>query len=284
MMGAWGIALGLVLLAEAGPAAAWGDRTHSFVNGLAVESLPAGPRELFARHRPELETRANEPDTLLRAREGRAEQIRHFIDLDALTAPPFTDFPRFYREAARRFGRENLERHGVLPWVILRFRRQLAEALQRSDEPAAVREAAYLGHYVADAYQPLHLTANHDGQKSGATGIHKRFEDGLVDAHLDRLGERVRERVGPAARLGDPRERLFTEMFATYAGAAEILRADRLATERGKVGSAAYFRALERELGPLAVRQIAASVAMLGSLWLTAWEEAQEARRRRPEP
>lgn len=278
------LGLGVALCVRPMPAAAWGDRTHVLVNGLAVETLPDGARVFFALHRGEIEGRANEPDTVLRAREGRKEAVRHFIDLDALMPPPFAGFPQLHSEAERRFGKRNLERNGVLPWVILRFRRQLREALARSDDAAAVREAAYLGHYVADAYQPLHLTDNHDGQKTGATGIHKRFENGLVDAQLDRYAERVRGAIRPAVRLDDARGRIFADMFATYTGVDAILRADRAARERSKTGSAGYYLDLDRALGPLAVRQLGAAVATLGSLWRTAWEEAEREGKRNLDP
>jgi hypothetical protein len=269
------LALCAILAGGVTTAAAWGDRTHPFVNGLALEALPAGPAAFFEPHRRDLQRRSNEPDSVLRAREGRAEKIRHYIDLDAHMPPPFSGFPRFYPEAEKRFGRRNLEKNGVLPWVILRFQRQLKEALARGDVEAWVREAAYLGHYVADAYQPLHLTENHDGQKSGQKGIHRRFENGLVDERLERYGAEARKLVKPAVRLADPRDAVFTELFASYAGVAEILQADQRAREKSKVGSADYYRALDRDLGPLAARQIAAAASMLAALWLTAWEEAK---------
>ena len=251
----------------------WGDATHPVINRLALETVPPDAAAYYRPHLEALARRSLEPDSVMRARDGRAEAIRHFIDLDAHMPPPFTNFPRYYGQAVRRFGRRAVQRNGVLPWVILRFQRQLREAIARGDEAGAIREAAYLGHYVADAYQPLHLTENHDGQHSGAIGLHKRFEDRLVDARIETYGQAARKLLRPAASIDDPRKTIFEAMLATYPAVERIIAADRQAHQKHGRESPAYYEQMDAELAPLAQRQLAAAASVLGSFWLTAWRQ-----------
>lgn len=255
-------------------AAAWGDKTHPVVNRLAIETLPRQAREYFEPRADALARRANEPDTVMRGREGDAEKIRHYIDLDDYMPAPFSGFPRRYHEAVRRYGKERVERNGVLPWVISRFSRQLREAIANGNAQRAVREAAYLGHYVADAYMPLHLTKNHDGQLTGAGGLHKRYEDGLVDARIETNAAEARRLLGRAQPLAEPADTMFAVLVENYALVALILEADRAARERGIAGSPEYYEELGARLEEVTHRQLAAAATMLGSLWLTAWQEA----------
>lgn len=252
------------------PVAGWGDRTHPVVNRLAVDALPPKARGYFAPLRERLGALANDPDTVLRARWGRREEIRHFIDLDAFMSPLFTDFPRTFRAAARRFGRHKVERNGVLPWVILRFRRQLAGAIRRGESEEVVREAAYLGHYVADAHQPLHVTIDYDGRRRGAAGLHSRFENGLVDARIERYESWLRERLRVVEAPADEREAVFQALFASYAALDTLYGAD-AAARAAAPGSKADFDVFEREAGTMVRERLLAAIELLAGLWHKAW-------------
>ena len=257
-------------------ASAWGDKTHPALSDLAVGSLSGGAAVYFRPHALALARLSNDPDTILRARYGREEKIRHFIDLDAFMSPPFVGFPRMYRDAVRRFGKSAMGKNGVVPWVILRFRRQLREAIRSGDTDRAVREAAYLGHYVADSFQPLHLTKDYDGQRIHAKGIHRRFENGIVDDHILELSAEVRRKLPRARVLHDVRSKVFTALFRSYKGVDVLLRAEEKVRRETKVGSPEYYRRLDALVHPLVVRQLTGAASMMGSLWMTAWTEAQQ--------
>ena len=53
--------------------------------------------------------------------------------------------------------------------------------------------SAVIGHYVADAHVPLHAVVNYNGQRTGQTGIHNRWEDELFMRFQKRLLAGVRE-------------------------------------------------------------------------------------------
>jgi hypothetical protein len=272
----WVVSLAAVLGAVCVPdrVGAWGDRTHPALNRLAIETLPVEAAAYFGPHADELARRSRDPDTVLRGRDGREEEVRHFIDLDIHMAPPFQGFPREYRDAVRRFGKREVDQNGVLPWVILRFRRQLTDAIRADDTRRAIREAAYLGHYVADAFQPLHLTKNYDGQFSGAEGIHKRLENGVADADIERQIAAARLTMRKARRvMHDARADIFEAIFRSYEGVDTILRADAEAKKHAAVDSPAYYARMHKLLDPLVQRQLADAASMVGSLWLTAWTD-----------
>jgi hypothetical protein len=252
------------------PVAAWGDKAHLAVTRLAVETLSGACADTFRPHTEALARKSFEPDSVLRRRAGREEEIRHFINLDSYMRPPFAAFPRDYREAVRRHGKREVDDRGVVPWVILRFTRELAQALRGRDEATAVRKAAYLSHYIADAFQPLHLTADYDGKQSGHAGVHSRYENNYVDASIKDLAKAVRAELSAAAPAADLRSEVFEAMFRSYAGVEVIFRADGEAQAAAAHDARAHRRFMESATGDLTRRQLAGAVRMIGSAWMKA--------------
>lgn len=263
------LAAALTLLTMPRGAAAWGDATHRRITELAIETLPEPLAAEWRAQRAALVKYSLEPDSVLRAELGAVEKVRHFIDLDAYEPAPFRTFPRTREAAVRRVGKRRSERYGTLPWVILRLVEELRRS-RRSGDAGWVRLAGHLAHYVADAYQPLHLTVNFDGQRSGARGLHRRFEDRLVDARLASYTAAARPLLKPARRVDDVGETLFAALFRSYGGVETIVAADAAAARRHGRRKKLYYDALAAGVQPLCERQIAAAAAMLGSLWLTA--------------
>ncbi|MGH7860501.1 MAG: hypothetical protein ACREQY_24485, partial [Candidatus Binatia bacterium] len=103
---------------------------------------------------------------------------------------------------------------------------------------------------------------------------HKAIERQLVDARIDRYAERLRRRVEPVRAERLTTDRVFDLLLESHSKIPPLLRADRDARRAGTPGSAAYLDALDRSVGELLSGQIAAAVGALGSLWLSAWDEA----------
>jgi len=257
-------------------ALAWGDRTHPAIVRLAIETLPADVKARFRGQSYQLERFSNEPDTVLRRRLGREEAMRHFIDLDGYMAAPFARFPRYYADAVKLIGRRRVEQYGLLPWVILRKQKELSREFRRKSGGDWVRLAGHLAHYVGDAYQPLHLTVDYDGRMSGASGVHKRFENEVVDARIDVYERAVRRGLAPARELRDARARLFEALFRSYVAKDEIFVADHAARTEPGQGWAGYSRIMDHHLAGMVQRQLGDAATMLGSIWLTAWREAPQ--------
>ncbi len=248
---------------------AWGNETHPAVVRLAIAALPEQFAAEFRRHSRKLERFSNEPDTVLRAKHGRVEAMRHFIDLDGYMQPPFERFPRTHAAAVSRIGKRKVEKFGILPWVIMRKAKELEEA-NRNGGDAWVRVAGHLAHYVADAYQPLHLTIDYDGKRHGSKGIHRRLENDLVDARIEAYERRLRAEQPKARVVMDLRGALFADLFDSYGQVDGIFRADHAARRQGAQASVEYRNVLESQLGDMCRSQLRKASLMLASIWLNA--------------
>ena len=266
--------LGAILAVMPSPLSAWGLATHRAVEELAIETLAEPLRAYFLAHRGQIADWSVEPDTMFKEQYGREEAVRHFIDLDLYGAPPFAELPHSYPAAVRRFGRDVVQSRGTVPWTIEQRHERLVGEMRASKWRAALRTAAYAGHYVADATMPLHAVSDYDGQKSGSPGVHKAVEQDLVDVRLPEYMQRVRAGLRSARAADYDRERIFQLLIESAAAAPQLLAADREARRLGPLGSSAYVTGLDRKAGKLLTTRLARAVEFLGAFWLSAWEQA----------
>ena len=242
----WRSAALLVVLALLGapvPAAAWGLASHRWIATEAADLITASCPQLGRASRTALGDAAVAPDTVLKRRDGRREGVRHFLNLDHYGPPPFRALPRDRHAAEERFGRRTIEREGVLPWHGATVARRLRDELARGDVASAVVTAGHLAHYASDATMPLHATVNHDGERTGQSGLHRRIEARLVDGDLGEYTRRTwkvdrRRPIAPAGAAGA----LFAALEQAYDRLPAVLAADRNARRDTKVGSRLYYR------------------------------------------
>ncbi|MGH9373303.1 MAG: hypothetical protein ACRD15_17420, partial [Vicinamibacterales bacterium] len=109
------------------PALAWGFEAHRFIMARVIPLLPAEIRPFFKRYETAIVEHVIDPD-LWRTAGWDAEPPRHFVDMDAYGAHPFTALPRDYDEAVKRYGQEFVTRNGLLPWRAAEFHAKLVEA------------------------------------------------------------------------------------------------------------------------------------------------------------
>jgi hypothetical protein len=149
----------------------------------------------------------------------------------------------------------------------------LSAQFQAGQWSAAALTIADLCHYVGDSSQPLHCTQNYNGQLTGNTGIHSRYETTMMASHLGEL-------VTPAAGieyLPHVVDVMFDSITVSWAGTSAILQADNAAkAASGGVYNATYYAALWTATEALTRARINAATRLTASLVFTAWVNAGE--------
>lgn len=262
-------ALAIALVA---PLAAWDTEGHHLITEQAVSLLPEPLKSLFMKHKAYLIAHDLDPDRWKLSMSW--EQPHHFIDLDNLDKPPFSEIPRDYDKAVEKYGKDKLDKNGTVPWVIERRYGDLVRAwrgLARRPSDQPLFESAILAHYVEDAHVPFHANANYDGQLTGQKGIHERFE-----------GEIVRRFINLPSLKPLPLEPKYDKVhlaafgwsFESFAFTEALLKADLAAKEKAKDYNDAYYAEFRKVAEPIAVKRLEQGAQRLASLWWQAYEEA----------
>ena len=268
----------LLILAPAPPAGAWGFTAHRMVTAKAIPLLPVALRPLFEGNASYVVEHAIDPD-LWRGAGKPGEAPNHFLDMDAFGAFPFPDIPRRETEHRVRHGAAAVEK-GRLPWRVGEAYRELVAAFRAGEPTRILAAAAAVSHYEGDAHVPLHAVVNYDGQLTGQTGFHNRWEGEMVERYECQLEADVRP--APAHRVVDPVAFTFEVLQDSFSGAESALAADRESAGPQDLADTPfddryddlYYSKLYARQGRALRARLAASATDIGSLWLSAWDEA----------
>ena len=248
---------------------AWGGRVHMDINRAAAMNVP-DDMAAWRDYASILSRESIRPDHLERRRRHRGPTP--LPRRRALPAARDHQSARGPREGPGVDGSDAAE-NGILAWVIMDVENRLTQAMASNDWEAATRYAAALGHYVADAHQPLHMTEHYDGSPGpDGKGIHMRWEEQMPFFFWK--AEMIK--AGPAQYIKDPWSAVLQQLDQAHARYREIYTADHEATEVAdeEVGSSEYYRAMWKRTQKLFAEQVSAAVTDLSSLWYTAWVKA----------
>ena len=272
-------AVGLALAVGAHPAFAWGVKGHQWAVQNAVELLPEGPlkaslqgqvqRIAYYTLLPDFQWKDGTRDKL--------EGPDHYLNLEVTSATPqASDLPRTRLEAARLYTSKGLKYRdgGFLPWRIEEAYWALVNAL-KTDPGEVAFYAGVLGHYAADATQPLHTTVHYDGRvdpRSGGArelkGIHLDYEVTFLEDHGLEFRQSSLKLAKAPQVLPDVHAAAVATILDSFGHVDELYEVARRHPGPGK------YAAWDREVGELTRRQLAKAATFLTSLWLTAWQEA----------
>jgi hypothetical protein len=290
-------ALALALALCSANAFAWGQAGHLMSNEAATIGLPTDMPQFFYRQFPQLIWLGPDPD---RWRGGgpaleasnSPDHVMNYEYIASLQLP--RDRYSFIAlltasGTLRRYGIRNTD-SGFLPWRIAEMCEQLTVEwrLWRAAAPGSpdrafierdiVRDSGVLGHFVADAANPLHDTINYNGwtarNPNGYANdcqIHARFETDFVTHSITTSDI--------AAKMAAPRLR--TDYFETAIG---FIRQSNTLVERvyqiDKTGGFDIFRAPTAEAKSFAAERLAAGASLLRDLWWSTWENSAAAPKR----
>ena len=250
----------------------WGTVGHRFINRNMTLHLP--PEMLgFIQRIQYLGDNASVADN--RKSSDPTEGPKHFMDID--------DYPEFATHSVshnldslvQKYGTTRVYDNGISPFATLWAVDSLTAQMKRGDWTKVWATAADLGHYVGDQHQPLHNAKNYDGQYTGNSGIHSRYESTMISNYQAQLV------VTPSSvqYVGKPIDFIFDCVYASNVFVDSVLAADNYAKQAsGWNGSgsapAAYYAALWDRCKSFTLLQMQQATEHFGSLLYTAWINA----------
>jgi len=255
---------------------AWGFAGHRLIMARALDLLPAELKPFFQAFRDEVVIRAVDPD--LWRNVGWDDDPNHFVDfgMPELGPYPFAALPRERDRALEKFGVRVMDRIGYLPWREAEMFGNLRRAFEGFRSGAAyattdvVLFAPVVSHYIQDAHQPFHASNNYDGQLTGNSGIHARFERDLIE----RFESRLTLTPAPPRAVTNPRDFAFDALLASNALVDAILKADSAAVAGKEFYDDDYFEKFFTAVKPILEKRLSEAITATASTVIGAWEAA----------
>lgn len=200
------------------------------------------------------------------------EGPKHYIDIDNYSEFIATgQIPQNYDSVVALHGLSFVIDCGILPWATERTFDSLRNCMIRLDFAKAQIFAADLGHYVADGHMPLHITNNYNGQLTGNTGIHSRYESTMINGHISEFVYTGTD----AVFVTDVNQYIFDYLYENYPYCDSILEADNYAkTISSNTSSTAYKNALWEKSKSFTIPLFKHASNALADLIYTAWVQA----------
>jgi hypothetical protein len=262
----------------------WGFFAHYRINRLAVFTLPKAMAGFYKSNIEYITVHAVSADK--RRYVDSTEAPHHFLNADHYGKNPFNIIPQNWVDAVVKYSADTLNKYGTLPWTIQYNYYKLVKAFKDHDTVAILNTSANLGHYIADAHVPLHLTQNYNGQLTKQTGIHALWESRLPELFSDRYNYYV----GKARYIENPLAEAFKICRSSFKEVDTVLRFERILNKsfssdkkytmmlHGKKYikdySVAYSKAYHIMLKGMVQRRMRSSILAIGSYWYSAWIDA----------
>lgn len=262
----------------------WGFYAHSRINRLAVFTLPPAMAGFYLSNIDYLTAHAISADK--RRYVDSSEAPHHFLNADHYGKHPFRVIPENWDDAAIKYSADTLVKYGTLPWTIEYQYYRLVRAFKAHDTTAILKTSANLGHYIADAHVPLHLTENYNGQLTGQQGIHALWESRIPEL----FSSHYRLYCGRARYIENPLAEAFRICRTSYREADSVLRIEKNLSKWYPAGkkyativrgnrqltdySPAYAAAYQRMLHGMVERRMRSAILAVGSFWFSAWVDA----------
>lgn len=261
----------------------WGFTAHKKINETAVYTLPP---ELFKFYKPFVEIITEKAvNADMRRYIAKGEACKHFLDADHYEKQaPLDTIPPYWQQAISIFSKDSVERHGIVPWNLQLIQYQLTQAFETKNLKLIIKLSADLGHYAGDLHVPLHSTSNYNGQKTGQDGIHALWESRLFEI----FNSDYDFFTGRAIYIDDINATIWQRFSESFAALDSVLEFERLASIKFpekyriefkgnntvKVYDESFCNYYHTLLNGMVERRFRASIALVGSLWYTAWVNA----------
>jgi len=247
----------------------WGEKAHRKINSSCVDFFPKELNQLKT-WAPILADHGSDAD--FRKKDDKNEFVKHFIDIDN-----YDDFnnkhliEENFEKACLKYGKEKVMKEGTLPWVTDSTYIALVQNFKTGNWNRAVLTAADLGHYVGDGFMPLHIAANYNGQLTGQTGIHRRFEETMIDRNIDD----IQFKTSTCNKVENVQSYVFNYLYSNHSSVKSLLQADDYAYKlAGNQYNDNYYESLWEKSHLFTMQLLEESSKTLAGLIYSAWLEA----------
>lgn len=263
----------------------WGFYAHKKINYYAVFLLPPEMMVLYKPNIQFLSEHATDPD--MRRYAVADEAPKHYIDIDYYGKYPYTDLPRRYDDAVKKYGEDTVISQGIVPWWIQIMQYRLTDAFKEKNQAKILKLSAEIGHYIADSHVPLHANSNHDGQLTGQKGIHGFWESRVPELLAEKEFDFT---IGKASYVKDVPAYVWARVLESGAASDSVLKFEAQLTKQfgndkkyafeernGKMMrqySSAFTIAYNKMLDNMVERRMRLAIASVASFWYTAWVNA----------
>ena len=267
----------------------WGIFGHEHINNAAVMALPKPMQTFFYNHLDFITQESTVPDLRKYTLRDKAENPRHFMDLENFGAVESIPLP--FEEAKKKYDEKFLADNGILPWYIQEVMTKLTKAMKDKRKTEILFLAADLAHYIGDANMPLHTSANHDGQLTNQKGIHSMFESRIPEM----FGKNYNYYTGEAKYVDNVEKATWDMLKDSHSQVEPLLLIDRKlrATftpetlynkdEKGNIAknkfgdliySKEYVAQFHTALNGMVESQMRKAIVSTANFWYTAWVNA----------
>ena len=214
----------------------WGNVGHRIINTKTILSVTPA-MSFWSNWSDSLAAHGSDADN--RKSIDPTEGPKHYIDID--------NYPEFiangyilqnFDSLVLLHGSSFVMDQGILPWAIMKTFDSLQISFQNNQFHKAMLFAADLGHYIGDMHMPLHITRNYDGQYTGQSGIHSKFESNMINIYNSQIvysGDSLNY-------INNVSDFVFNTLYSNYIYVDSVLKSDSLATAfAGNRTSTAYY-------------------------------------------
>lgn len=148
------------------------------------------------------------------------EAPRHYLDMDFYGKYPYSDLPRKYDDAVKKFSEDTVIANGIVPWWIQTMEVRLTNAFKERNPAKILKLSAEIGHYIADSHVPLHASSNHDGQLTNQKGIHGFWESRVPELLAEKEFDFM---IGKAGYINDVPKYVWDRILESGAASDTVL-------------------------------------------------------------
>jgi len=249
----------------------WGEKGHKLIVKHAMEILPTEMKD-FRQLSEYLIAEASQPD---RRKKYIADEFpRHFIDLDYFKEFNHARMIEDRDSLSKIYGDSVVTINGILPWVLEDTYHKLVSAMKKKQKEKTKEMMRDLSHYFADAHQPMHTILNYNGQLSGQTEIHGRYESEMVNDHLPDL-EKVFVKNVKVKKIDNLKNDFFQTVYRSNARSAILFSADLVAAgEASGKYNALYYKIFWFKTKYVTEEAFQEAAEGIAAVYYTAWLEA----------